>query len=321
MKTICSMQKKIESLKKNEKSSNRIGYIQYKTPSDAFNAEGTIVDYLANDVFDWDFQEQRDPQHSDYILIYGKNSKRAKKVIDWIKQNTDNVIDGSVFESYKKSESAASCSFYDEFIAERAREILEAYDVNDAQGGDAWNVLNNGDVLDIDREDSSGFISYNDGGVRKQWFASMFSIGGQGVGDEKADKYYDSLWQRCADDYEAYCKEKGITCNTDSEDFYDYEDEWFSDEYCDIFADAEIWLYSGDRGSFGDRGTYTLHCRINRSFNHNGLDPEDDLDVFMKLDASQLTKENADKFFAAVEGALANYTFSKGYKEIEVKAD
>lgn len=227
-----------------------------------------------------------------------------------------------VHESLKKCESAEGHNFYDEFIEPRAREILEAYDMNDAQGsGDAWMVLNNGDVLDIDREDYSGFISYNDGGVRKQWFASMFSINGQGVGDEKEDKYYDFLWHSCVGDYEEYCKKNGVTCDTDSEDFYDYEAEWFSDEYCDIFADAEIWLYSGDKGSFGDRGTYTLHCRINRSFNHNGINPEDDLDVSMKLDASQLTQENADKFFAAVEDALANYTFSQGYKEIEVKAD
>ena len=225
-------------------------------------------------------------------------------------------------ESFKKNESAEGCKFYDEFIEPRAREILEAYDMNDAQGsGDAWMVLNNGDVLDIDREDYSGFISFNDGGVRKQWFAAMFSISGQGVGDEKEDKYYDSLWNSCVGDYEEYCKKNGVACDTDSEDFYDYEAEWFSVEYCDIFADAEIWLYSGDKGSFGDRGTYTLHCRINRSFNHNGIDPEDDLDVFMKLDASQLIQENADKFFAAVEDALANYTFSKGYKEIEVMAD
>ena len=123
--------------------------------------------------------------------------------------------------------------------------------MNDAQGsGDAWMVLNDGDVLAIDREDYSGFISFNDGGVRKQWFAAMFSISGQGVGDEKEDKYYDFLWNSCVSDYEKYCKKNGVACDTDSEDFYDYEVEWFSDEYCDIFADAEIWLYSGDKGSF-----------------------------------------------------------------------
>lgn len=41
----------------------------------------------------------------------------------------------------------------------------------------------------------------------------------------------------------------------------------------------------------------------------------------MDLTSEQFTKENADKFFAAVEEAFANYSFDNGDKKIEVKAD
>ena len=73
----------------------------------------------------------------------------------------------------KKSESAAGRSFYDEFIADRAREILEEYDVNEAQGGmcDYWYNIGDG-VEDIERDDRSGFFSYNDGGVQKTWMTT-----------------------------------------------------------------------------------------------------------------------------------------------------
>ena len=220
---------------------------------------------------------------------------------------------------HKKQESAAGRSFYDEFIADRAREILENYDVNKSCGAmcDSWYELGDG-VEDIERDDRDGFWSFNDGGVQKTWMTTSYSLVGQGYEDEKIAKDYDYLQEQCEDAYKEQCEKDGVECDFESSDFQDhFETRWW-EEGCDIFAYAEIMLYS--RESRNNR--YTLHGRISRSFDYTyGRNPEDDLDVVMELTEEQMTQANADKFLSAVEEAFANYSFKDGYKEINVEAE
>ena len=221
-------------------------------------------------------------------------------------------------ESFKKNESAAGRSFYDEFIADRAREILEEYDVNEAQGGmcDYWYNIGDG-VEDMERDNRSGFFSYNDGGVQKTWMTTPFMLAGGGYLDPKTEPEYDRLRKNCEDDYREECEKNGVECDFSSEEYYEFEDTW-SSEGLEIFAYAEIMLYSRN----SDRDEYTLIARISRSFDYTyGRNPQDDLNIEMDLTSEQFTKENADKFFAAVEEAFANYSFSQGDKEINVKEE
>ena len=217
----------------------------------------------------------------------------------------------------KKQESAAGRSLYDEFIAERAREILESYDVNAAQGGmcDYWYNIGDG-VEDMERASRDGFISLNDGGVQKTWMTTPFMLAGGGYLDPKTKPEYDRLRKNCEDDYREECEKNGVECDFSSEEYYEFEDTW-SQEGLEIFVYAEIMLYSGS----DHRNEYTLIARISRSFDYTyGRNPQDDLNIEMDLTSEQFTKENADKFFEVVEDAFANYSFDDGDKEVEVKA-
>lgn len=215
-----------------------------------------------------------------------------------------------------ESSSSAGAKFYDSCIKEGATEILENYDVNQSCGGmcDAWYELGDG-VEDIERDDYSGYISHNDGGVRKSWFTTSYNIVGQGYADDKIDKDYDYLQEQCEDAYKEQCEKEGVDCDLESSEFQDrFELEWWS-EGCDIFAYAEIWLYDFGR-------EHTLHGRISRSFDYTyGRDPEDDLDVVMELTEEQMTQANADKFLAEVKKQFETYSFKDGYKEINLEAE
>lgn len=221
-------------------------------------------------------------------------------------------------ESFKKNESAEGRKFYDEFIEPRAREILESYDVNEACGSmcDYWYNIGDG-VEDMERDSRDGFISFNDGGVEKTWMTTPFMLAGGGYLDKKLEPEYDRLRADCEADYKEECEKNGVECDFSSEEYYEFEDRW-SEEGLEIFAYAKIMLYS--RSDYNDE--YTLLARVCRSFDYTyGRNPEDDLYIEMNLSSAQFTKENADKFFAAVEESFANYTFDDGYKEITVDAD
>lgn len=219
-----------------------------------------------------------------------------------------------------KAESSHSdgAKFYDSFVESRAREILEDYDVNDAQGGDAWYELSGG-VEEIERDHRDGFISYNDGGLEKTWTTTSWNIVDQGYQDEKIAKDYDYLQEQCDDAYLDYCEKNDMDCDLQSEDFYEFEEDWWQ-EGSDIFAQVEVMLYSRD----ADKGKYKLYGRVSRNFDYTyGREKynEDDLSVEMELTAEQLTKVNATKFLDEFEKQLKSYTFKDGKKTINVEAN
>lgn len=215
-----------------------------------------------------------------------------------------------------ESSGSAGAKFYDSFIKDGATEILENYNVNQSCGNmcDAWYELGDG-VEDMERDDYSGYISHNDGGVKKTWMTTSYNIVGQGYADDKIDKDYDYLQEQCEDAYKEQCEKEGVECDLESSEFQDdFEPRWW-DEGCEIFAYAEIWLYN-----FVNE--HTLHGRISRSFDYTyGRDPEDDLDVVMELTEEQMTQANADKFLAEVKKQFETYSFKDGYKEINVEAE
>lgn len=216
----------------------------------------------------------------------------------------------------KKNESVVGRDFFDTFISERAHDILEEYNVNEACGGmcDAWYEIGDG-VEAVERDDRSGYFSYNDGGWKKAWMTTPFNLAGQGYLDYRSEPEYDRLQDMCEDDYKEHCEKEGIECDLRSDDFYDFENQWWS-EGCEIFAYAEIFLYSRD----SSEGRYILYGRVSRSFDYTyGRNPKDDLEVSMEFTSSdQLTEENANKFLDAVKTAFAEYSFKDGYKEISV---
>lgn len=223
-------------------------------------------------------------------------------------------------ESLKAHESSRSdgAKFYDNFVESRAREILEDYDVNDAQGGDAWYGIGNG-VEDMERDHRDGFISYNDGGLEKTWTTTSWNIVGQGCQDAKIEKDYDYLQEQCEDVYRDYCEKNGMDCDLQSEDFYEFEADWWQ-EGSDIFAQVEVMLYSRD----AYKGRYKLYGRVSRNFDYTygrGNYDEDDLSVEMELTAEQLTEANATKFLDEFEKQLKSYTFKDGKKTINVEAE
>lgn len=219
----------------------------------------------------------------------------------------------------RKNESSEGRSFYDKYINDRAHDIIAAYDVNEACGAmcDAWYELGDGAEA-VERDDRSGYISYNDGGWQKTWTTTSWRLTGQGYTDKKIDADYEYLQEQCEDDYKEQCDKDDVECDLQSDDFYDFEERWW-DDGCDIFAYAEIVLIS--RGSY--KGEYTLHGRISRSFDYTyGRDPDDDLDVVMEFNSpEQLTEANANKFFEAVESAFGSYRFADGFKEINIQAE
>ena len=328
----CSMQKKIESVCKKQEDSRSALIRKYAS-------QYGVGTYVVSELLDMGYSEEElDDALNDFVnshptatrrptlqsmLGFGESHKKNEDVgtpkakEDLIAAVMKKCSMQKKIESLsKKNESNAGRNFFDKFISERAHDIIEEYNVNEACGGmcDAWNEIGDG-VEAVERDDRSGYFSYNDGGWQKTWMTTPFYLAGQGYLDYRSEPEYDRLQDMCEDDYKEHCEKEGIECDLQSDDFYDFENQWWS-EGCEIFAYAEIFLYSRD----SSEGRYILYGRVSRSFDYTyGRNPKDDLEVSMEFTSSdQLTEENANKFLDAVEEAFANYGFHEGKKEIEV---
>lgn len=220
-------------------------------------------------------------------------------------------------ESFKKNESApvVAGEFYSKFIEPHARDILEAYDMNDTQGGDGWEA-HDVEVLYNTYSDGSPRDSFK-AGLQKDFVSNLGYMDSTGYGyngsmaieiDKAADVASDT-----------YCMDNGLAnAPEDGDDNYDEYADFINDALHDItiFGTAAIEMYERSL-----RGVaYTLSASIGREYD-GGDTIGDYLSVQMDLDYDQLTQENADKFIKAVEDAFASYSFSHGDNRINVKAD
>lgn len=214
----------------------------------------------------------------------------------------------------KKSESApvVAGEFYSKFIEPCAREILEAYDMNDTQGGDGWEA-HDVEVLNNTYSDGSPRDSFK-AGLQKDFVGNLGFFESSGFHDSQL--YYEIEKAIDAADM-AYASDHGEVPERDSEGYDDYTEYVF-----DFLRDMNLWGVAAiEMYERSLRGVaYTLSASIGREYD-GGDTIGNYLSVKMDLDYGQLTKENADKFIKAVEDAFANYSFNQGDKEINVKAD
>ena len=221
-------------------------------------------------------------------------------------------------ESLSKKQESAGTSFYDEFIADRAREILEAYDMNDTQGvpgsGEGWDAH---DVKEVKNTYSDGTPRDDfNAGVEKEFIGYLGYFHGTGYYDNALGAEIDKEFDEASNAYlEANSLSVAPEDGTDEyEDYMDAIDEWLGETY--LVGEASIlFVTRGWRNS-----DYSLHASIFRHYDAGSV-IDGELRVTMNLSSDQLTQENADKFIKAVEEAFASYSFSQGDKDIEVKAD
>jgi len=207
-------------------------------------------------------------------------------------------------EESKKNEadSVSAVDFWNNYIKDRTIEILESYDVNSAQGGDAWENIGDG----VEERETRWDI----GALQKSWETTLGRVVGQGVDDETVKKEYDRAYEA---GIEKWRSENGDDAPLDTEEFYDFIDSYTTDDSCTFFAEVRVVL--DDRGH--------LMASLGRNFDYSyGADNKfvSDMDVSMSLADGQFTKENADKFLDAFEDCLTSYSFSYGYKDYTIEA-
>lgn len=206
-------------------------------------------------------------------------------------------------------ETMSEQKFYEEEIAPGAEELIRDYDVNKACGAmcDAW----------TETSDEAETVEGSDetvGAFERTWLSNPYCIEGQGYGDPKVDKEFESLESQCEADYKDKCEKDGVECDFDSDDFQEFEHRWWEDDMT-VYAYANIGF---DRNY---NGTYTLIGKLSRSFDYNyGQNPEDELVVAMELTPDQFTSENAERFLNSCKEEFENYSFTDGYKKVDVPA-
>ena len=160
----CSMQKKIEASKKNESD----------------GSVWDVFDDLVDGLKDYGLSQQeaeKAVEDSGISLSSVKVDAEVKGYPRAIMGALDAVytvyMDKQEESKKNEADSVSAVGFWNNYIKDRAIEILESYDVNSAQGGDAW--VNIGDGVE-ERE-----TRWDIGALQKSWETTLGRVVGQGV--------------------------------------------------------------------------------------------------------------------------------------------
>lgn len=219
----------------------------------------------------------------------------------------------SVHESKKnEAESVSPQEFWDKFVKDGATDLLEAYDMNDTQGGYGWEA-HDVEVLYNTYSDGSPRDSFK-AGLRKDFVGNLGFFESSGFHDSQLG--YEIEKAIDAADM-AYASDHGEVPEKDSDGYDDYTEYLMG-----FLGDMNLWgvavIEMYERSLRGV--AYTLSAFIGREYD-GGDTIGNYLSVKMDLDYGQLTQENADKFLAEVKKQFETYSFSEGDKEISVEAD
>lgn len=220
----------------------------------------------------------------------------------------------SVHESKKnEAESVSPQEFWDKFVKDGATDLLEAYEMNDTQGGDGWDGHDVEEIPNIYSYDGSPRESFN-AGLQKDFVGNLGFFESSGYHDGQLS-YEIEKAQDAADSQ--YAMDVGPVPDEDSEEYEDY-----LDYVSEFLQDMSLWGVAAiELRERAFRGVdYTLAASLGREYD-GGDTIGDSLYITMDLSVSQLTQANADKFLVEVKKQFETYSFSDGDKEISVEAD
>lgn len=237
------------------------------------------------------------------------------KVILTLGQLKRLVKEAKQYKMKKLHESSTSvfAQFFDKYIDQQAKELINAYDINEAQGRhcDAW--IDSGEAVNGERDDRDGFWSYNDGTVRRIWQSTIYEVEMSGCADEKISKEWEWFEKSCKEDYERECDRKGIEPDFSSEEYHEYEEMYFLDGDSTIYAEVEVFLNSYN-------GEYELVAHIDRCFeSYYGRNFKHEFEMSMPITEDNLNEQAAQKFLREFAKWLFQYKFSMGKKDVVVQ--
>lgn len=215
----------------------------------------------------------------------------------------------------KKNEANAVSpkEFWDKFVKDEATDLLEAYEMNDTQGGDGWEGHDVEEISNISSYDGSPRESFN-AGLQKDFVGNLGFFESSGYHDGQLS-YEIEKAQDAADSQ--YAMDVGPIPDEDSEGYEDY-----LDYVSEFLQNMNLWGVAViELRERAFRGVdYTLTASLGREYD-GGDTIGDSLYITMDLSTSQLTQANAAKFLAEVKKQFETYSFSEGDKEISVEAD